>query len=115
MIHARALALSGTLLASIHALGDSSGATGPANGPATYSVSIEDLQFRPSQLTVHPGDWIVFSNKDLFPHNVAADGKAFDSLGIAANASWRYRAGKPGVYGYHCVYHPTMTGRVTVR
>ena len=74
------------------------------------------MQFKPSQLTVHPGDRIVFFNKDLFPHTVTAqDGKSFDSRGIAPSASWSYRATGSGVYSYRCTFHPTMHGQFTVR
>lgn len=115
MIYRQALVISGTLMAVIYACGENSVAAGPPQTPATYSVTIEDMQFRPAQLTVHPGDWIVFSNKDLFPHTVTADNKSFDSRGVAANASWRYRAAKPGVYSYRCIFHSAMKGKVTVQ
>ena len=87
----------------------------PAAKPATQHVLIESMQFNPAQLTVHPGDRIVFTNKDFFPHTVTADdGKSFDSKDIAVNASWSYRAGKQGMYSYHCALHPTMKGAITV-
>jgi plastocyanin len=82
---------------------------------ATYTVTIENMQFSPQNLTVHPGDQVVFVNKDLFPHTATANDKAFDSHDIAANASWKYQAAKPGEYAYSCTYHPTMKGKVTVQ
>jgi plastocyanin len=88
----------------------------PAAKRATQHVSIENVQFNPAQLTVHPGDRIVFTNRDFFPHTVTADdGKSFDSKDIAVNSSWSYRAGKQGVYSYHCTLHPTMKGVITVQ
>jgi plastocyanin len=102
------------LLAPAGAHGDSA-ATKAARAQATYKVTIEEMQYKPSQLTVHAGDWIVFSNRDLFPHTVTSAGKAFDSQAIGANASWRYQAAKPGVYAYGCSFHPTMKGQITVR
>ena len=67
---------------------------GAAQRPAavTHTVTMENLQFSPAELTVNRGDRIVWVNKDLFPHTATADGKAFDSQGIAANASWTYVA-----------------------
>jgi plastocyanin len=115
MITARALVISGTFLTSVYGGDGSDAATAPAQSPATYRVAIEDMQFRPAQVSVHAGDRIVFSNKDLFPHNVTADAKSFDSLDIAANAAWTYRATKPGTYPYHCAYHPTMQGEIIVK
>ena len=82
---------------------------------ATYTVTIENMQFTPQNLSVHPGDVVVFTNKDLFAHTATATDKAFDSHDIAASASWTYRAAKPGEYAYGCAYHPSMVGKVTVR
>jgi plastocyanin len=99
----------------MYASSDRNAVSAPKKEAATHSVAIDGMQFRPVQLTVGTGDWIVFSNKDLFPHTVTADGKSFDSHAIAANAEWRFRAGQPGVYPYHCTFHPTMNGTITVR
>lgn len=92
-------------------------AAGPDKAPAAavHTVVIENLQFNPAQLTVHRGERIVWVNKDLFPHTVTADGKAFDSGSIAASASWRYVAAKSGSFTYTCTFHPTMKGQITVQ
>ena len=82
---------------------------------ATHTVTIENMQFNPSQLEVHRGDRIVWVNKDLFPHTVTAVSKAFDSGSIAADASWTYVAGKKGDYAYGCNFHPNMKGNIRVR
>ena len=58
------------------------------------------MQFSPAQLTVRPGEPIVWVNKDPFPHTVTATGKAFDSGSIAANASWKYVPLRAGEYAY---------------
>jgi len=73
------------------------------------------MQFQPSELTAHPGERIVWVNKDLFPHTVTAVGKAFDSGAIAANASWSYTPSKKGEYAYGCSLHPTMKGMIKVQ
>lgn len=82
---------------------------------ATYTVTIENLQFSPPTLTVHRGDHIVWANKDLFPHTVTATDKAFDSHSIAANASWTYLAQHSGTFAYSCTFHPTMKGTLVVQ
>lgn len=85
-------------------------------GPGrTHTVTIENMQFNPPELTVRRGDRIVWVNKDLFPHTVTATSKTFDSGSIAANASWRYVAAKRGDYAYVCTFHPTMKGKITVQ
>lgn len=81
----------------------------------THTVTIENMQFSPQELTVRRGDRVVWVNKDLFPHTVTAVDKTFDSGSVAANASWSYVASKRGDYPYGCTFHPTMKGKITVR
>ena len=92
------------------------GATTTAAGSGTsHTVTIENMQFNPPQLSVRPGDQIVWVNKDLFPHTVTADDKTFDSGAINAGSSWTYVADKAGKHGYGCTFHPTMKGTLTVK
>lgn len=86
-----------------------------AQAPRTYTVTIENMQFTPKNLTVQRRDRVVWVNKDLFPHTATADAKAFDSHEIPASGSWTYVAGKPGEYAYGCSLHPTMKGKLIVR
>ncbi len=81
----------------------------------TYTVTVENMMFTPAVLSVRRGDRIVWVNKDLFPHTITADSKAFDSGGLVPDASWTYSAVAPGEYAYSCVYHPSMKGRIIVR
>ena len=82
---------------------------------AQHTVTIEGMQFNPPQLTVHRGERVVWVNKDLFPHTVTANDKAFDSGSIAANASWAFTPRKGGDYAYSCSFHPTMKGMIKVQ
>lgn len=93
----------------------SAAASATAGPGRTHTITIENMQFNPQALTVHAGDTVVWVNKDLFPHTVTASTKAFDSGGIAANASWSYVAAKSGDYAYGCTFHPTMKGSLTVQ
>jgi|SRR5579859_2782554 len=88
-----------------------SAAAGPG---ASHTVTIENMQFHPQELTVRRGDRIVWENKDLFPHTATAD-KVFDSGSIVSNASWSYVATKRGEYAYTCTFHPTMKGKLNVQ
>jgi plastocyanin len=99
------------------ASGVGSDAAVPQHGKAKHvvNITVENMAFAPSKLTVHVGDQVIFANKDLFPHTVTADDKSFDSGGIAPNANWRYTATAPGTYSYSCSFHPTMHGTLTVR
>ena len=87
----------------------------PDRAHVSRAVTIENMEFTPSQLTVHAGDRVVFSNKDLFPHTVTADDGSFDSHSIAPNATWTYRPKQAGAHAYKCSFHPTMTGKIIVQ
>ena len=82
---------------------------------STYTVTIENMQFSPAELTVRRGDRIVWVNKDLFPHTSTAKDKTFDSGSIEANGSWTFNADEVGDYHYTCSFHPTMNGEIHVR
>jgi plastocyanin len=88
---------------------------GAAGKGTLHTVTIENVQFSPAELSVHPGDRIVWVNKDLFPHTATAAGKVFDSGIIAVNASWSYTATKKGEIEYACAFHPTMKGKIRVQ
>jgi plastocyanin len=90
------------------------GAGSGAPPPATHTVTIESLEFKPADLTVRAGDTIVWVNKDPFPHTATAK-EAFDSKDIAADKSWTFKAAPTGEFSYVCTYHPTMKGTVRVK
>lgn len=89
--------------------------TGAAVQGTLHTVTIDGVQFSPAELLVHPGDRIVWVNKDPFPHTATAANKMFDSGSIAANASWSYTVTKKGDIDYSCTFHPTMKGKIRVQ
>jgi plastocyanin len=93
-----------------------SGST-PANGGSPAAVSVKNLAFTPAAVTVAVGGRVVwrFEDPDV-PHTVTADGNSFGSApnGLTSG-SFAHGFGKAGTYDYHCDFHPTMKGTVTVR
>jgi plastocyanin len=81
---------------------------------ATHTVTIENMQFSPATITVHPGDRIVWRNTDLVPHTATARGR-FDSGAIAPGHSWTHVAPPPGRYDYVCTFHPGMKATLVVQ
>ncbi len=81
----------------------------------THTVDIETLQFSPLNLEVKAGDTIIWKNKDAFPHNVTAENKSFRSGEIQSARSWKFKAGKKGVFPYVCTLHPGMKAVLTVK
>src|SRR5262245_14033752 len=70
----------------------------------TFTVTIENLQFRPAELTVRRGDRIIWVNKDFFPHTATANDKAFDSGSISSNGNWTLTASTVGDHSYICTF-----------
>jgi plastocyanin len=81
----------------------------------TYYVTIDQMRFNPPTLTVHPGDHVVWVNKDLVAHTASSNTQVFDSRSIAPNASWSYVASRAGSFAYSCTLHPTMHGTLIVQ
>ena len=92
--------------------GDSASTSAPK--PVTHTVTMEGTAFDPAELTIHPGDTVIWVNKDLFPHTATATSGAFSSGSIAVDASWSYVAGRKGVFPYSCTFHPMMRGTIRV-
>jgi plastocyanin len=74
------------------------------------------MRFQPEDLTVHVGDTIVWTNKDVFAHTATAAG-TFDSRQIGANGgAWRYTpAAAAGDVPYICDLHPTMKAMLRIK
>jgi plastocyanin len=77
---------------------------------------IDGVRFLPEALTVKPGDSVVWTNKDPFPHTVKSrDGAgAFESKDIQPAQSWTHTAKTSGEFAYLCTLHTTMTATLRV-
>ncbi len=80
-----------------------------------HEVSItDDKDFSPEDLTINVGDTVTWTNDDDSPHTVTADDDQFNSGNMGEGATWSYTFTEAGTYDYHCNYHGSMTGSVTV-
>jgi plastocyanin/DNA-binding beta-propeller fold protein YncE len=84
----------------------------PAQG-ATHSVSLQNLQYNPAQLTVAVGDTVTWTNNDTVTHSVT--GGPLNSPDLNPGASYTFTFTSAGTVDYHCRFHPDMLGRVTVQ
>jgi plastocyanin len=84
--------------------------------PVTHTVTIDGARFSPAELTVHPGDTIVWVNKDILAHTATSAKGGFDSKVIQPGASWRYKvpARARGESPYTCSFHP-MNGLLRIK
>jgi plastocyanin len=116
-----ALSLLGLLASACGQQGAPSTTSGPisssANGGSPAAVSVKNLAFTPAAVTVAVGGRVVwrFEDGDV-PHTVTADANSFGSApnGLTSG-SFEHGFGRAGTYDYHCDFHPTMKGTVTVR
>ena len=98
--------------------GEAAGAQGPARParkPATVKVAIEAMKFSPADITVKPGDTVVWTNNDLVAHTVTSKDGTFDSKVIPPGATFKLVARKKGDFAYICTLHQPMTADLKVR
>jgi plastocyanin len=80
-----------------------------------HRVAISNLKFDPRSLEAQAGDVVVWTNNDFVAHSATADDGTFDTGTLEGGQSKRVVAVKKGIFPYHCRYHTTMKGTLTVR
>jgi plastocyanin len=93
--------------------GPAAPAPAPAK-PAKHAVTIKDMKFNPADLSIKPGDTVVWTNSDDVDHTVVDSGKAFSSENLKPGKSFTFKFDKVGKFSYSCTYHPRMKGTITV-
>lgn len=98
----------------------SKSSTTPANngnngGTLPGTVTIANMAFSPSSISVKVGTTVTWKNNDGFAHTVTSDdGTSFNSGNLAGGASFSYKTITAGTFNYHCSIHPGMTASLTV-
>ena len=86
-----------------------------APGGATASaVSIIDFGFEPATLTAKAGQEITWTNTGNAAHTVTFDSGGVDSGSLSAGATFKHTFDAAGTFTYHCNFHSSMKGTVTV-
>ena len=81
----------------------------------TAAVDISNFAFTPSNLAVKVGTVVTFTNHDATSHTVTGDsGLTLQSSTLLKDKIYTMTFTKVGTFGYHCNFHPFMTGMVTV-
>ncbi|MBI5058863.1 T9SS type A sorting domain-containing protein [candidate division KSB1 bacterium] len=80
----------------------------------THAVDILNYAFAPVEITVQPGDTVVWTNSDQAPHTVTATDNSFDSGFMGTNDNFAHAFNQMGSFAYVCAYHSNMTGVVNV-
>jgi len=85
-------------------------------GSAAAAITIKDFAFG-DPITVSPGATVTVTNMDTADHTVTADqGQAFDAKVKGGGGTATFTApSQPGTYAFHCAYHSSMHGTLTVK
>lgn len=76
-------------------------------------ISIENNEFVPAEMTIPANSEILFKNEDKEEHTVTSDADGFDQV-VAPGATTKILFNEPGIYDFHCNYHPDMHGTIVV-
>lgn len=81
----------------------------PDANAATFNVSVLDDEFEPKNLTIAPGDTVVWRNLGGGAHSVVADNGAFASTNTSAaipfNQTFTHTFNTEGRFAYYCLLH----------
>src|SRR4051812_8486035 len=81
------------------------------NTPRSYTIQIKQMQFQPSELTVHQGDTVIFINNDMVAHDVTEEThKAWASGPMQTGNTWRMVPLDDA--NYYCSIHVVMKGKI---
>ena len=80
----------------------------------THQVSIANMAFTPTRITIKAGDSIEWRNRDSAEHTATDKGGAWDTGILRRNKKAVIRFDTLGDYDYFCEVHPTMQGKITV-
>jgi len=112
------LTLAASALAGCGGGGSSSSSTSSSgsgtSGNAT-AVTMKNIAFAPSSVTVKVGQKITWTNDDSVTHNVTAtSGASFRSSDFSQGGTFSYTPTKAGTIHYVCTIHPGMDGTIVV-
>ncbi|MEE8294457.1 MAG: hypothetical protein V3R64_01980 [Sphingomonadales bacterium] len=72
-------------------------------------IEIRDFEFIVDEnVTLRPGDTVVWINRDFAPHTATAMDKSWDSGQLKKDESWQMVITSETLLDYFCRYHPAM-------
>jgi plastocyanin len=88
---------------------------GASSAPAAATMTIASMNFG-APITVPPGSQIAIKNDDSAEHSVTSDTAGKFDVDIEGKGQGTLTAPTdPGEYAFHCTYHPSMHGTLTVK
>ena len=85
---------------------------------ASGAITIKNMMFTPSQISIAKGGTVTWTNNDSTVHRVVDDltnvgGPA--SGDIQPGSTYSFTFNKTGSFQYHCSIHPSMRGTIVVK
>jgi plastocyanin len=88
--------------------------TAATGAPAAATITIANMDYG-QPVTVPPGAQIALKNNDTVEHSVTSDAAGKFSVDVDGGEQGTLTAPtEPGQYAFHCKYHPSMHGTLTV-
>jgi plastocyanin len=104
----------GTATLTASATGTAEATTGPAAAGAA-TITIASMSFG-EPITVSPGAQVTIKNDDSAEHSVTSDTAGKFDVEVEGKEQGTLTAPtEPGEYAFHCKYHPSMHGTLTVK
>lgn len=85
---------------------------GPGN---SNSVSIYNMKFVSSNISIDKSVTVTWTNDDAIQHTVTADDNSFTSGQLNTGNTYSHTFNNSGTVAYHCAIHPSMKGSVVVK
>ncbi len=79
-----------------------------ATAAQTHHVHIEDFEMEPNNLTIQPGDTVLWHNHDDVAHTATDDDDAWDTGTIPSDGSESITFDQERQDTYHCAVHPSQ-------
>jgi plastocyanin len=114
MFAAASLAILGCSKDSSNPYGTSSSSQNPPPGQSN-TVTMINIAFSPSTLTVSKGTTVTWQNNDGVTHTSTSDDGLWDTGNIAPGSSKDVTFSNAGTFKYHCTIHASMTGTIIVQ
>ena len=82
------------------------------NSASGNTVTMQNMSFSVTSLTVKAGTTVTWTNNDNTTHTVTADDNSFNSGDITAGHSYTRTFSVAGTFPYHCIYHSMMKATI---
>lgn len=81
--------------------------------PVVHQIQIRNMSFEPSQIRIHKGDTVIWTNRDMVTHDVTEEkNKSWSSSPIPIGKSWKAAFSESA--DYFCSIHVVMKGKIIV-